>query len=120
MGEERPVIHLLPDKMIYCYQKELVLQLPGHSIKDYDSLLELENSITGGLGTLGEVDGHDMGVGEMNIFIHSDHPKLAFEKIKALLGTKDFLPDLKAAYRDIGKDNFTIIYPADLTHFTIA
>jgi hypothetical protein len=101
-------------------QQQLVLQWPATTIKDYDALIELENSIIAGIGTLGEVDGHDMGSGEMNIFIHTDHPKLAFEQIKLLLGTKDFMPELKAAYRDVGKDNFTIIYPAGLDQFEIA
>jgi hypothetical protein len=100
--------------------QELVLQLPASSIQNYDVLIELEDRIIAGLNNLGKVDGHDMGVGEMNIFIRTDQPKLAFEKIKVLLGTQDFMPDLKAAYRDVGKDNFTVIYPAGLTHFSIA
>jgi len=102
------------------YQQELVLQWPASSIKDYNTLIEIEGIINGGLGDLGKLDGHDMGTGEMNIFVRTDHPKLAFEKIKSLLGTKDFIPDLKAAFRDVGKDNFTIIYPTDLDHFAIA
>jgi hypothetical protein len=101
-------------------QQQLVLQWPATSIKDYDALIELEDKIIAGIGTLGKVDGHDMGAGEMNIFVHTDHPKLAFEKIKLLLGTRDFMPELKAAYRDVGKDNYTILYPADLSHFDIA
>ena len=106
--------------MRFQYEQELVLQLPAGSIKDYDALIELEDSIIAGIGTLGEVDGHDMGVAEMNIFVRTDHPTLAFQKIKSLLGTKDFMPELKVAYRDVGKDNFTILFPADLNHFTIA
>lgn len=115
-------IHIIQDSHFVKsgYQQELVLQLPGNSIKDYDALIELENSIIAGLGNLGKVDGHDMGVGEMNIFVRTDHPKAAFEKIKSVLGTRDFMPDLKAAFRDVGKDNFTVIYPEDLSHFAIA
>jgi hypothetical protein len=106
--------------MQFRYKQELVLQLPANSIKDYDTLIKLEDGIAAGLGNLGEVDGHDLGSGEMNIFVQTDNPKLAFEKIKSLIGTKDFMPDLKAAFRDIGKDNFTILFPADLLHFAIA
>ena len=94
--------------------------MPASSIKDYDALIELENSIEVGIGNLGEVDGHDMGVGEMNLFVRTNHPKLAFDRTKSLLGTKDFMPDLKAAYRDVGTDRFTIIYPNDLKRFDIA
>ena len=106
--------------MRFRYQQELVLQLPASSIKDYDTLIELENCIRIGLSNLGDVDGHDMGQGEMNIFIHTDNPKLTFERIKLLLGTRDFYPEMKVAYRDIGKKDFTVVYPPSLTHFTIA
>jgi len=106
--------------MKFRYKQELVLQLPANSVKDYDILIELENNIAAGLKNLGEVDGHDFGMGEMNIFVHTDYPKLAFEKIRSLIGTKDFMPDLKPAFRDIGKDDFTILFPDDLGHFTIA
>lgn len=99
---------------------QLVLQLPASSIKDYDEMVELEETIMGGLGNLGNVDGHDAGSGEMNIFILTDQPKRAFERINELLGTRDFMPDLKVAFRLIGEDEFTILHPADLTHFAIA
>jgi hypothetical protein len=98
---------------------QLVLQLPASSIKDYDEMVELEETIMGGLGNLGTVDGHDAGSGEMNIFILTDHPKPTFERIKHLLGTRDFMPDLKVAYRVIGEDEFTILHPAGLTRFAI-
>jgi hypothetical protein len=106
--------------MKFRYKQELVLQLPANSVKDYDTLIELENVIAAGLENLGEIDGHDSGVGEMNIFVHTNNPKLAFERIRSLIGTKDFMPNLKVAFRDVGKDNFTIIFPADLEHFSIA
>ncbi len=106
--------------MRFRYEKELVLQLPASSIRDYDTLIELEKSIATRLGTLGEVDGHDMGMGETNIFIRTDQPTVAFEKVKRLLGTRDFMPDLKAAYRDVGKDDFTILHPHGLRSFKIA
>lgn len=102
------------------YSNELVLQLPASSIKDYDTMIGLEDRIIAELGNLGKVDGHDMGAGEMNIFVRTDHPKMAFDKIKSVLGTKDFMPDLKAAYRDVGKDDFIILHPANLDHFSIA
>jgi hypothetical protein len=30
------------------------------------------------------------------------------------------MPDLKVAYREVGKNDFTILYPAGLTYFAIA
>ena len=83
-------------------------------------MIELEETIIRSLGNLGKVDGHDAGSGEMNIFILTDHPKLAFERVKQVLGTKDFMPELKVAYREIGKDQFIILHPAGLSCFAIA
>ena len=97
-----------------------MLQLPASSIKDYDAMIELEETIVRSLGNLGRVDGHDAGSGEMNIFILTDHPKLSFERVEHVLGTRDFMPDLKVAYREIGKDEVTILYPPDLAYFAIA
>lgn len=73
--------------MKFRYKQQLVLQLPANSVKDYDTLIDLENTIAAGLKNLGEIDGHDSGAGEMNIFVHTDNSKLAFEKIKSLIGT---------------------------------
>jgi hypothetical protein len=99
---------------------QVVLQLPASSIKDYDEMVELEETIIRSLGDLGKVDGHDAGSGETNIFILTDHPELAFQRITQLLGTRDFMPDLKVAFREIGQDEFTSLYPAGLRHFAIA
>ena len=101
-------------------QYQLVLQLPASSIQDYDDMVELEGIIMQALGGLGEVDGHDAGSGEMNIFILTDEPRLAFDRIKVVVGTRDFLPDLKVAYREIGRSDFTIIHPPHLKQFAIA
>jgi hypothetical protein len=99
---------------------QLVLQLPVSSIEDYDELIDLEETIIRGLGELGDVDGHDAGSGEMNMFVLTDEPQLSFQRIKVLLGARDLMRDLRVAYREIGKSTFAIIYPPGLTHFAIA
>lgn len=71
------------------------------------------------LGNFGRVDGHDAGSGEMNIFIFTENPKLAFDLVKQVLGTEDFMPDLKVAYREVGMDEFTILHPDGLSYFAI-
>lgn len=98
----------------------LVLQLPSSSDADYDRLLSLEQTIENGLGAIGIVDGHDIGSGEMNIFIHTDEPMLAFEKAMHLLGPRDDLRGLKAAYRDFDEGEYTAIYPRGLGRFSVS
>src|SRR5262245_51500628 len=99
---------------------QLVLQLPSSCLDDYDEMVELEEAIVGSLGNLGCVDGHDAGSGEMNIFILTNQPTLAFDRIKQLPRMRDFMPDLKVAYREVANDDFIILYPSGLTYFAIA
>jgi hypothetical protein len=98
---------------------QLVFQLPASSIQDYDEMIGLEEQIESSLGDLGYVDGHDMGSGEVNIFIVTDKPDEIFQHIKPILLAKDLMPKLKVAYREIGKSKFTIIYPLQLVDFKI-
>ena len=98
---------------------QLVLQLQTSSMHDYDEMIELEEAIMKSLGHLGKVDGHDVGQGAMNIFIFTDWPKPAFDRIKELPSVQKFLPDLKAAFCEDGKNEFAILHPADLIHFAI-
>jgi hypothetical protein len=126
MGALPKICHFLllrPPKtqqeMITCMKYQLILQWPASSIKDYGKMIEIEEAVIKALGNFGKVDGHDAGSGEMNIFIFTDHPKLAFERLAPVLGKKDSMPDLKVAYREVGKGEYTILYPADLTSFAI-
>jgi hypothetical protein len=97
---------------------QLVLQLPASSAAAYDELVELEKIIMGNLTDLGCVDGHDAGAGEMNIFILTDSPKAAFDRIRQTPAMRDVMADLKVAYREIGEDDFVILHPAGLARFT--
>jgi hypothetical protein len=83
-------------------------------------MLKLELQIIQGLGDFGEVDGHDMGAGEMNIFVLTDEPRAAFDRIKVLIGTAELMRELKVAYQEIGKSQFTVVHPPGLTQFSIA
>ena len=56
-------------------------------------MIELEEGIMTSLGNLGQVDGHDAGSGEMNIFILTDQPKVAN-------GVSDFMVEV---FGDAGK-----------------
>ena len=98
---------------------QLVLQWLGASTADYDRLISLEEAIRDGLGDMDIVDGHDFGSGEMNMFIHTDNPKSAFEKIKTLLAVGKNMGELKAGYRDFEEDDYKPIYPKGLKSFSV-
>jgi hypothetical protein len=99
----------------------LVLQWPSSSasaVNDFDLLISLEDAIEESLGNLGIVDGHDIGSGEMNIFIFAQDPVLAFERVKSIPTISRHLSNLKAGYREVGKDEFQPLYPEGLDRFT--
>jgi hypothetical protein len=98
---------------------QLVLQWPASSIKDYDAMIRIEDTLIEKLSGEHKVDGHDAGSGEMNIFIHTDNPNNAFKEIKAVLGSRDFWVDARVAYREVTGDEYTILWPKDLTQFTV-
>ena len=98
---------------------KLVLPWPGVSVADYDRLILLEETIRDGLEDVGIVGGHDFVSGEMNIFVHTDNPKYAFEKIKALPGVEENLQGLKTGYRGFEEDEYTAVYPPGLKHFSV-
>jgi hypothetical protein len=98
---------------------QIVLQWPASSEADFDRVISLEELIQDGLGDIGIVDGHDFGSGEMNVFIHTDNPEPAFEKIKTLLSVGENMREMKAGYRDFDGDDYIAIYPQDLKQFSV-
>ena len=89
---------------------QLVLQFEASNIDEFDQLVELEDSFENVLGESHEVDGHDFGSGEMNIFIHTNEPKEAFEIIKnKLIPTMG--KDFTAAFRELSGENYTVLWP---------
>ena len=99
---------------------QLVLQLPFSSIEDYDALIRLEARIIEALDDLGDVDGHDAGAGEMNVFVHTARPAAAFERLVGILWPDGPPPELKAAYRPRGGEAYTVLYPPWLAEFSVA
>jgi hypothetical protein len=98
---------------------QLVLQWPASSIKDFDAMIEIEDVLINNLSQESDVDGHDFGSGTMNIFIYTDNPTATFWEIKSIIGSQDYWIDARVAYREIQKDEYTILWPEDLTEFKI-
>lgn len=99
---------------------QLVLQFQASSLADFDSLTAFEDVLTNSLSTADEVDGHDFGSGEFNIFILSNNPTKAFEAAEKIRQKE--LPDRipNAAYREIDGEDFVILWPPELKSFSVA
>jgi hypothetical protein len=97
----------------------LVLQWPGDSKADFDSLISMEGQVDAALGRYASVDGHDFGSGEMNIFIETDRPNEAFADAASALRGDPRWGDLRAAYRETRGDHYEILWPQSLRKFSI-
>ena len=98
---------------------QLVLQFTIHSLQDYDDLVQLEEQLARALREMAELDGHDAGSGEFNMFFMTDFPKAALEGCLPLLDTLDMTSGLRAAYRELDQEEYTVLWPADLADFRI-
>jgi hypothetical protein len=97
----------------------LVLQWPASSLKDFDAMVQIEETLVNRLSEEHKVDGHDAGSGEMNIFIFTNEPMAAFKEVAAIIGSRDVWVDARVAYREVKKDEYTILWPEGLSYFEI-
>jgi len=94
---------------------QLVLQFPANSVADYDEMVALEDKLIENLGVSANVDGHDCGSGEMNIFVHTNEPEKIFERIRPVLAKQKLLENLVAAYREMTGKDYTVVWPIGFT-----
>ena len=99
---------------------QLVLQFKGDSLMDYDTMIAVEDQLIERLGRYAEVDGHDMGSGEANIFIVASDPRGTFDRIKPVLQRAMLLSSVSVAYRPVGGVECIAIWPALSQGFTVA
>jgi hypothetical protein len=99
---------------------QLVLQFRGDSLADYDQMIAVEDHLTEALGDSADVDGHDVGSGETNIFIFTTDPAGTFRQARPVLERMDRLQAVTAAFRDVEGDQYTVIWPEGTTReFTV-
>ena len=92
---------------------QLVLQFRGDSLQDFDAMVALEDELIAELGDSADVDGHDVGSGETNIFIFTSDPARTFQQARPALERRQSLQAVTAAYRRVGGEQFTVIWPED-------
>jgi hypothetical protein len=88
-----------------------VLQFPGDSLEDYDAMVALEDALIEALPDAAKVDGHDVGSGEVNIFIFTDEPRKTFQQARSVLEMHGRLSAMTAAYRPSNGEDYTVIWP---------
>jgi hypothetical protein len=89
---------------------QLVLQFAADTITDYDTLIALEHQLIDALGD-NSVDGHDMGLGEANIFILTNDPQTTFRQLAPVLVRSGHIPAVTAAYRRTDEGRYHVLWP---------
>src|SRR5580658_3053620 len=92
---------------------QLVLQFRGDSLADLEALVVLEDRLISDLGRSAEVDGHDIGSGQANIFIFTSDPALTFWRVRQMLQREGRLQNVTAAHRPIDGNDYTVICPKE-------
>lgn len=99
----------------------LVLQWSATSVADFDALIDVEDELETGLPSEdGEVDGHDFGSNQMDIFVLTERPREAFRSAAALLSTNPRWASLRAAYRPLDGEDYVGLWPRDVSDFSVA
>jgi hypothetical protein len=97
-----------------------VLQWPSDSMDTYDAVVDIEDLLIDSLNDGSDVDGHDVGSGEMNVFVWTDDPHATFKRVEATLRSHPLWADLRAAFRAEDQDDYSVLWPESLTDFSVA
>ena len=101
-------------------QYQLVIQFKANSLDDFDSLIRFEDELLSRIGDSAEVDRHDFGSGELNIFVLTDHPESTFQYVREVFALLRPKHAMAVAYRKLIEQKFTSIWPMTLNDFSVS
>lgn len=115
------VRQLASGRYVFTVSFQLVFQFPAESLADYDAMIALEDQLITVLGSSAQVDGHDCGAGESNIFVFTDHPTSTFELARPSLERAGCLSSVRVGYRSVAGEEYTTLWPEGSTEkFVVA
>lgn len=97
---------------------QLIIQFPEEKYGNIDRIADMEDLLDECLMDA-EVDGHDIGGGKVNIFIHANDVVKTFDTVKKVLEKNSILNDVKIAYRSLNGETYQCLWPKDLTEFKV-
>lgn len=97
---------------------QMILQFStAEDLDSYDKLIRFEEALILLLGESAEVDGHDFGSGEMNVFIHTDDPTATFALVQQIDRSIRPSQEMRAAYRPVDGEDYVCLWPPELKQF---
>lgn len=98
---------------------QLVIQFPETLPGGLDELIKIEDELAMEV-TNADVDGHDTGSGEINIFILTENPIDTFEQTKNVLMKKtQLMSHASIAYRRLDEEDYICLWPEGITNFQV-
>ena len=102
------------------YQLVIQFKLSDDDTALFDQVRALEDDLIERLDPdVVDVDGDDVGSGEMNVFLFTDEPAAAFARIKPILAARSLLDRSSAAYRPTDGEDYVPIWPDGLQSFDV-
>lgn len=99
---------------------QLILQFKtAEDLDSFDRLICFEEELISIVGKTAKVDGHDLGSGEMNIFILTDDPAATFALVQQTDEAIRPRGEMKAAYRPLNGEEYICLWPPELSHFEV-
>ncbi|HAD03138.1 MAG: hypothetical protein A2005_01040 [Desulfuromonadales bacterium GWC2_61_20] len=96
----------------------VVLEFTGDDLGDYDRVVALETKLEAELQS-GEVDGHDVGEGVVNVFIDTRDPQEYFREAMKIMNDMEQTPSA-AGYRKLDEEEYERLWPVgDSTPFKV-
>lgn len=90
---------------------QLVVQFRGDWLDNLDAIVALEDRLSEQLADIAEVDGHDIGSGQANLFVLTSDPIATFAAAKAVLDRASLLTAATVAYRPTDGEDYTVVWP---------
>jgi len=90
---------------------QLVLQF-RRTVIDLETIVALEERLIEHLVGAAQVDGHDVGSDEANVFIITSDPIDTFNRLRPILDHTNLLTAATVAYRPINGHGYSILWPA--------
>jgi hypothetical protein len=97
-----------------------VIQWGSDSLEDFDAMVRAEEALCDRLTGRHQVDGHDIGSGEMNIFIFTDDVQAAFAEVKAVLQAESRWEGVRVAWRPTAGERHAVPWPESLREFKVS
>jgi hypothetical protein len=98
---------------------QLVLQWPLSSLNGFDEILNIEDVLIAKLTDQSDVDGHDFGSGEADIFVHTNDPHRTLKEVRDILADHRLWPSIVIAFRETQGNEYTVLWPEVTTEFNV-